>query len=1169
MTDTTELSKAYEPSEVEARWYNHWLERDYFRAEAPSSKPPFSIVLPPPNVTGSLHIGHALTATIQDILTRWKRMSGFNALWLPGTDHAGIATQMVVEKELKKTEGKSRHDLGREAFLERVWTWKGKFGARIGEQHRYLGASLDWSRERFTMDEQSSAAVREVFVRLYEEGLMYRAQKLINWCPSCRTALSDLEVEHEEKNGSLWHIRYPVKGTERFLTVATTRPETLLGDTAVAVHPEDPRYQDLIGKSVALPLTDREIPVIADAELVNMEFGTGVVKVTPAHDFNDYQTGLRHKLPMLSILDEAARMTKDTGKYAGVERTEARKQVLADLTEQGLLDKEEPHKLNVGTCQRCATVVEPRLSPQWFIKIEPLAKPAIQAVEEGRTKFVPESWTNTYFHWMNNIHDWCVSRQLWWGHQIPAWYCAACTPAEERAKDTADVIVSRTAPESCPKCGGKDLMQDPDVLDTWFSSALWPFSTLGWPKQTADLQTFYPTSVMETGHDIIFFWVARMMMMGLHFMGDVPFRTVYLHAMVRDEKGEKMSKTKGNVIDPLDVILGAKADALQPSLRNRFPQGMPAHGADALRFTLASLTQQGRDIKLSMDRLGGYKAFCNKLWNASRFALMNMGDFNLDKTPLEGRKLTLADRWILSRLQKATEQTRASLEAFGFAEAASTLYQFLWAEFCDWYIELAKGSLYGEDAEAKDTTRAVLVTCLDRILRLMHPFMPFITEEIWQKLPMSRPTESICIATYPEPETAWVDAAAEGEMAPVIAAIEGLRTLRGESNLPPSAKVKAVVQSPDATTRELLERWRAYLMPLAGLSEVVVGPPGAKPPQAAAFVSGNLEIYVPLAGLVDLDAERDRLKKEIARAEQELASLQRKLDNPNFVARAPPDVVEKDKARVTELQERTVKLQDHLQRIAPEPPMSETPSPLPGSTESEAPEASESVAPETAQVKVAAEPRAPKDEAVNLGQELKGEIEAEEAAQEPQAADPVVEEALNKLREGTKEGLSAADHHDLGVAYMSMGLVDDAMREFDRAKEGGDTREAPEGSAKPVKKAPAKKASAKKAAGKKTAAKKAAVKKAPAKKASAKKSAAKKAPAKKSAAKKAPAKKASAKKASAKKAAGKKAAAKKAAVKKAPAKKASAKKAAGKKTAAKKAAAKKTTRGKPARKARR
>ncbi|RYZ40055.1 MAG: valine--tRNA ligase, partial [Myxococcaceae bacterium] len=664
-------------------------------------------------------------------------------------------------------------------------------------------------------------------------------------------------------------------------------------------------------------------------------------------------------------------------------------------------------------------------------------------------------------------------------------------------------------------------------------------------------------------HDIIFFWVARMMMMGLHFMGDVPFRTVYLHAMVRDEKGEKMSKTKGNVIDPLDVILGAKVDALQPSLRNRFPQGMPAFGADALRFTLASLTQQGRDIKLSMDRLGGYKAFCNKLWNASRFALMNMGDFSLDKTPLEGRTLTLADRWILSRLQKATVETRASLEVYGFAEAASTLYQFLWAEFCDWYIELAKGSLYGEDPEAKDTTRAVLVYCLDRILRLMHPFMPFITEEIWQKLPMSRPTESICIAAYPEPDTARVDASAEAEMAPVIAAIEGVRTLRGESNLPPSAKVKAVVQSPDATTRELLERWRAYLMPLAGLSEVQVGPPGAKPPQAAAFVSGNLEIYVPLAGLVDLDAERDRLKKEIARAEQELTSVQRKLDNPSFVARAPPDVVAKDQARVAELQERTVKLQDHLQRIAPEPPMSEpeTPSPLPVSTESES---STLAASESAHVKVATEPKASKDD-VNLGQELKGEMEAEAAGEPAQPADPVVEDALNKLREGTREGLSPADHHDLGVAYMSMGLVDDAMREFDRAKEGGDTREAPENSEGSVKKPAGKKAAAaKKAPAKKAAAKKAPAKKAPAKKAAGKKSAAKKAPAKKAAGKKS-----AAKKAPAKKAAGKKAAVKKGGARKAPARKTSAK-AAGKKAGAKKAPAKKTTRGKPAaRKARR
>ncbi|QDE98278.1 valine--tRNA ligase [Myxococcus xanthus] len=1260
MTDTTELSKAYEPTEVEARRYAFWLERNYFRAEAPSDKPPFSIVLPPPNVTGSLHIGHALTATIQDILTRWKRMSGFNALWLPGTDHAGIATQMVVEKELKKTEGKSRHDLGREAFLERVWEWKGKFGARIGEQHRYLGASLDWSRERFTMDEQSSAAVREVFVRLYEEGLMYRAQKLINWCPSCRTALSDLEVEHQEKNGSIWHIRYPVKDSDRTLTVATTRPETMLGDTAVAVHPEDERYQDLIGKHVVLPLSGREIPIIADGELVDPKFGTGVVKVTPAHDFNDYQTGLRHKLPMLSILDESARMTKETGKYAGLDRFEARKQVLADLQEQGLLEKEEPHKLSVGTCQRSATVVEPRLSPQWFVKIEPLAKPAIEAVEQGRTKFVPESWTNTYFHWMRNIHDWCVSRQLWWGHQIPAYYCTACSPRLGDDTDLpldaatvkvggvdfarAEPIVAREQPSACPKCGGATFIQDPDVLDTWFSSALWPFSTLGWPRNTPDLQTFYPTSVMETGHDIIFFWVARMMMMGLHFMGDVPFRTVYLHAMVRDEKGEKMSKTKGNVIDPLDVILGASSDKLAPTLKNKFPQGMPAFGADALRFTLASLTQQGRDIKLSMDRLAGYKAFCNKLWNASRFALMNMGEFTLDERPLKERPLTLADRWILSRLQRATTEARASLETYGFAEAASTLYQFLWAEFCDWYIELAKGSLYGTDEQAKDSARAVLVYSLDRILRLLHPFMPFITEEIWQKLPMSRSVDSIMIASYPEPDADLVDEAAEAEMAPVIATIEGLRTIRGESNLSPATKVKAVVQSPDARTRELLERWRAYLMPLAGLSEVEIGAPGTKPPQAAAFVGTNLEIYVPLAGLIDLDAERDRLRKEIARAEQEAAGVLRKLENPNFVAKAPPDVVEKDRARVEELKERKAKLQDHLQRIAPEPAMpaappseSSTPTesvepteadiateadvatepitppesaasletrpPVEGGTEYETlAESTEEEEASTVPAEVKVAPDAEAEGNVDLAEELKDELEA--AGGVTEAADPQVQEALEKLRAGTKEGLSPADHHDLGVAYMSMGLVDDAMREFNTARAGGDAREVPAAAkqeaaepeqtvastakavvkaalaavkkassiakdtvveavsasdeepaapakARPAKKAAGKKAAATKAAGAKGAAKKGAAKKAPAK------GAAKKASAQKAAAKKAPAKAAS-KKASAQKAAAKKApakgAAKKAAAKKAPAKVA-AKKAATKKGAAKKVAA--------------
>jgi valyl-tRNA synthetase len=913
-----ELSKAYDPTEVEGRWYPLWLERGYFTAEPKSDKPPFCIVLPPPNVTGSLHLGHALTATIQDILCRWKRMSGFNVLWLPGTDHAGIATQMVVEKELKKSEGKSRHDLGREEFLKRVWTWKEKYGARIGEQHKVLGASLDWTRERFTMDPGLSRAVREVFVRLHEEKLIYRAAKLINWCPSCRTALSDLEVEHEEKDGSLWHIRYPVEGAT--LVVATTRPETMLGDTAVAVHPEDERYKHLIGKKVKLPLVGREIPVIGDAELVNPEFGTGVVKVTPAHDFNDYQTGLRHGLPMISIFDDAGRTNREAGSYEGLDRFEARKKVLADLVEQGLLEKEDKHKLSVGGCQRCATVVEPRLSPQWFVKIEPLATPAIRAVEEGRTTFVPETWTNTYFSWMRNILDWCISRQLWWGHQIPAFYCTACSPkpaGQATGVDfaAAEPVVAREVPSACGRCGGTSFVQDPDVLDTWFSSGLWAFSTLGWPDRTDELKTFYPTSVMETGHDIIFFWVARMMMMGLHFMGDVPFKTVYLHAMVRDEKGEKMSKTKGNVIDPLDVVRGASAENLQPNLKNKFPQGMPAFGADALRFTLASLTQQGRDIKLSLDRVAGYKAFTNKLWNASRFALMNLGDFTWDGSDVRGRPLALADRWILSRLDHAVAKTHEALEAMQFAEAAGTLYQFVWGEFCDWYIELAKGSLYGTDPVAKDSTRAVLVFCLDRVLRLLHPFMPFITEEIWQKLPMARPTASICIAPWPKPETALRDEAAEAEMAPVVRAIEGIRTIRGESNLSPAQKLEAVIQSADARSLETLARWKHYLLPLAGLSGVSFSAPGNRPSQAAACVTGDLEIYVPLAGLIDFAEERARVQKEIAKADQEATALGKKLENAGFVARAPAELVQETKARVEELKAKRQKLAEHLERL--------------------------------------------------------------------------------------------------------------------------------------------------------------------------------------------------------------------------------------------------------------
>ncbi|MGO9066489.1 MAG: valine--tRNA ligase [Myxococcaceae bacterium] len=911
-----ELPKAYDPTEVERRWSDAWRDAGCFRADATSEWPPYCIILPPPNVTGALHIGHALGNTLQDVLVRWRRMRGDNVLWQPGTDHAGIATQLVVERELAKTEGKTRQQLGRAAFIERVWQWKEKYGHRINEQQADLGSSLDFSRERFTLDPAASRAVVEAFVRLHEEGLLYRAQRLINWCPDCKTAISDLEVDHEEVKGSLWEIRYPVKDSEQALVVATTRPETMLGDTAVAVHPDDPRYRHLVGKTAVLPLVGREIPIIADATLVSMEFGTGAVKVTPAHDFNDYETGLRHQLPMLNIFDDSARTNIEAGRYAGLDRFEARKRVLADLAEQGFLVRETPHVLSVGTCQRSGTVVEPRLSPQWFVRTKPLAEPAIAAVEQGRVKILPESWTSTYFHWMHNIHDWCVSRQLWWGHQIPAYFCQDCGPE-------APPVVARSRPERCPRCGGAHLVQDEDVLDTWFSSALWPFSTLGWPQQTAELETFYPTSVLETGHDILFFWVARMMMMGLHFMKDVPFRTVFLHAMVRDEKGEKMSKVKGNVIDPLDVIHGAKAGSLPPALRNKFPDGMPAFGADALRYTLASLTQQGRDIRLSLERVNGYRAFANKLWNATRFALLNLGDFQPGQTPLERGRMTLADRWILARLEGVTEEVETALSTFQFADAASALFQFAWRGFCDWYIELAKAPLQGSDARARTTTQAVLVEVLDQLLRLLHPFMPFLTEELWHRLPGVAADAFLAREAFPEATGAWRDAAAEEEMAPVMAVIEAVRTIRGESNLSPAARFRAVVQSERPRLRESLRRASGYVLPLAGLAALEVEPPGLQPPQSATWVGEGLQVFVPLAGLLDLSEERARLGKELVRLETDLAGLRRKLDNPSFVAKAPAEVVEKDRARVAELEQRSLKVQENLNRIEPEGTMSE------------------------------------------------------------------------------------------------------------------------------------------------------------------------------------------------------------------------------------------------------
>ncbi len=889
----TELAKGYEHRDVEARWYRFWTERGCFHGdENDGSRPHFSIVLPPPNVTGSLHLGHALTATLQDVLIRWKKMSGFNTLWLPGTDHAGIATQMIVEKELKKTEKKSRHDLGREEFLKRVWAWKEKYGSRIGEQHKALGASLDWERERFTMDEGLSRAVREVFVRLHEEGLIYREKKLINWCPDCHTALSDLEVEHEEAHqGELWSFAYPLADGSGEIVVATTRPETMLGDTAVAVHPDDERYRAMVGKKVRHPLTQREFPIIADAILVDPAFGTGAVKVTPAHDFNDFETGKRHGLPMITVIGPDGRMTLEAGPVATLDRFEARKRVKELVAEQGLDRGTKPHLLPLGRCQRSATVLEPLLSDQWYVKIEPLAKPAIEAVEQGRTRFIPEQWTNTYMAWMNNIHDWCISRQLWWGHQIPAWYC-----------EDGHVTVARETPAACGTCGKTALRQDEDVLDTWFSSALWPFSTMGWPDQTATLKTFYPTSVMETGHDIIFFWVARMMMMGIHFMGEVPFRTVYLHPMVRDEKGQKMSKTKGNVIDPLVIT--------------------EQYGADALRFTLAALTAQGRDIKLAKERIDGYRAFANKLWNASRFALMNLEGFRDDGSDVATLAATPADRWILARLQRAVNETVAALEAFKFNEAAGTIYQFVWGELCDWYIELAKEALSGEDAGRKRGAQAVLVHSLATSLKLLHPIMPYITEELWavfrERVGSAAWPDSVLAAAYPK--VGAIDEGAERGFAPVIGVVDAIRNVRGEMNVPPKAEPRVIVAVADADAQRVVRGEAARIARLAHASiEVVDGAVTPAAPQSAVAVGPGFEVRVHLAGVVDFAAEASRISKEIAKVDADLTLMEKKLSNPSFVERAPAEVVEKDRARVEELREKKLKLEEHRAMLAGEP----------------------------------------------------------------------------------------------------------------------------------------------------------------------------------------------------------------------------------------------------------
>ena len=877
------LNKGYEPHDVERKWYKKWEDDGRFCADEKSAKPHYSIVIPPPNVTGVLHMGHALNNTLQDILARWKRMCGCEVLWMPGTDHAGIATQNVVERQLA-AEGLDRHAIGREEFIDRVWKWREESGGQIIEQLKRLGASCDWGRERFTMDEGLSTAVREVFVRLYEDDLIYRANRLINWCPRCHTALSDLEVEHEDKKGHLWHLRYPVLGTDRHLVVATTRPETMLGDAAVAVHPEDVRYQDLIGKKVLLPLMNREIPIVAD-DYVDKDFGSGAVKITPAHDFNDFELGKRHDLEQINILDESGVINENGGPYQGQERYEARANVVADLENLDLLEKIDDYSNSVGECYRCKTVIEPYLSLQWYVKVGPLAEEAIKAVQQGDTRIIPQQWEKTYFEWMFNLQDWCVSRQIWWGHRIPVWYCDACE----------ELTVTREDATVCAHCGSTDILQDTDVLDTWFSSALWPFSTMGWPEQTETLNKFYPTSCLVTGFDILFFWVARMMMMGHKFMGQVPFKDVYIHALVRDAQGQKMSKSKGNVIDPLHIV--------------------DEFGADAFRFTLTSFAAMGRDVKLSTDRIGGYRNFCNKLWNASRFTLMNLEGFDPSDIDLNAHELSDADRWILTRLEEASRQTNSALDDYKFNEAASTLYAFTWHNFCDWYIEMAKDDLYGDDPQAKLRVQSVLFTVLEQLLRLLHPIMPFITEEIWQVLPGQRPCESIMQADYPDGCGLPTDSVGAERMELVMDVIRAIRNIRGEMDVPPGKQVTALLDCKSEEACRILEEGAAAIRVLGKVGEMTIGQSLDRPEQSATQVAGEVEISLPLAGLVDIAEEEKRLQKEIAKVQKDVDLFTRKLANEKFVANAPAHVLEKDRGKLKDAEEKIGVLQESLGKI--------------------------------------------------------------------------------------------------------------------------------------------------------------------------------------------------------------------------------------------------------------
>ena len=856
-----ELAKAYEPKEVEDRIYDFWMKGKYFHAEVDPKKKPYTIVIPPPNITGQLHLGHAMDETLQDTLIRWRRMQGYSALWLPGTDHASIATEAKIVEAMRK-EGITKEEIGREKFLERAWAWKDQYGGRIVEQLKKLGSSCDWDRLRFTMDEGCNKAVNHVFKKLYDKGLIYRGERIINWCPHCKTSISDAEVVFEEKEGSFWHLRYPLSDGSGYIELATTRPETMLGDTAVAVHPDDERYKALVGKTVILPLVNKEIPIIADS-YVEQDFGTGVVKITPAHDPNDFEVGLRHNLPVINVMDDGGVINENGGKYAGMPALEARKQIVKDLDEAGFLIKIEPIKHNVGTCYRCGTVVEPRVSTQWFVKMEPLAKPAIDAVKDGDIRFIPERMDKVYYNWMENIKDWCISRQLWWGHQIPAWYC-----------ECGETIVSETVPTVCPKCGGTHLTRDPDTLDTWFSSALWPFSTLGWPDNTEELKYFYPTNTLVTGYDIIFFWVARMIFSGLEHMGEVPFNTVFFHGLIRDAQGRKMSKSLGNGVDPLDVI--------------------SVYGADALRFTLVTGTSPGNDLRFSEEKVSASRNFANKIWNAARFILMNIEGKDIDcALP---KKLYTSDKWILNRFNNVTAAVTENLEKFELGMAVSKLYDFIWDDFCDWYIELAKIRMNGADEESADSARRVLVWTMSNTLKLLHPFMPYITEEIWQTLPHDG--EALIVAKWPEYDEALSFPQEAKNLENVMALIRAIRTRRNEMNVPPSKKAHIYI---DTAHPAPYEEASEFIARLAYGSKVEIGT-GFDVQGAVTAVTDDAKALLPMDDLVDKAAETARLNKELANAQKQLDTVKAKLANEKFTSKAPQNVIDGVKANGEKLE---------------------------------------------------------------------------------------------------------------------------------------------------------------------------------------------------------------------------------------------------------------------------